>query len=98
MYENKMIGITEKHSPILADQKTFGLGERITSYSRTTGVHAMWNQPYGRDTLYCCPCSLSLLFFYAGVMGCGAEATGLGFVCVVVINPCVVSQQFFFFS
>ena len=25
---------------------------------------------------------------YAGVMGCGAaEATGLGFICFVVINP-----------
>ena len=31
---------------------------------------------------------------FVGVMGCGAaEATGLGFVCFVVINPRVVSQQ-----
>ena len=30
-------------------------------------------------------------FTYAGVMGCGAaEATGLDFVCFVVINPCVL--------
>ena len=29
-----------------------------------------------------------------GVMGCGAaEATGLGFVCFVVINPCVLSAN-----
>ena len=34
----------------------------------------------------------------AVVMGCGtAEATGLGFVCFVVINPRVVSQQSCFF-
>ena len=26
-------------------------------------------------------------------MGCGAEATGLGFVCFVVINPCVLSAN-----
>mgnify|MGYP003571761694 CR=1 FL=1 len=37
--------------------------------------------------------SFSTLFFqfYAGVMGYGAaEATGLGFVCFVAINPCVL--------
>ena len=40
----------------------------------------------------------------AGVMGCGAaEATGLGFVCFIVINPCVLSANrvdlgFFFVS
>ena len=31
---------------------------------------------------------------YAGVMGCGfKEATGLGFVCFVIINPCVLSAN-----
>ena len=35
-------------------------------------------------------------FTYAGVMGCGAaEATGLGFVCFVVINPRVLSSVLF---
>ena len=34
-----------------------------------------------------------------GVMGCGAaEATGLGFVCFVVINPRVLSQQSWFWA
>ena len=31
---------------------------------------------------------------FSGVMGCGAaEATGLGFVCFVVINPRVLSSK-----
>ena len=57
--------------------------------------------------LSCWSCAFfgwSLLLSYAGVMGCGAaEATGLGFVCFVVINPRVLSANkvdlgsFFFF-
>ena len=30
---------------------------------------------------------------YAEVMGFGSEATGLGFVCFVVINPCALSAN-----
>ena len=34
------------------------------------------------------------MILYAGVMGYGAaEATGLGFVCFIVVNPCVLSAN-----
>ena len=43
-------------------------------------------------------CSINFLL-YAGVMGCGAaEATDLGFVCFVVINPCVLSAYRVYFG
>ena len=42
---------------------------------------------------------MSFILPYAWVMGCGAtEATGLGFVCFVVINPCVLLILGFFVS
>ena len=35
-----------------------------------------------------------VILLLAGVMRCGAaEATGLGFVCFVFINPCVLSAN-----